>query len=313
MTTSRIKLFFVTPLLACTIFAGTLAAVTPAGADPTGSPAQPPPLSIAFTPLYQLPASLNHGGKVDVTAMFLDLNYNLALRQDLGVGFHAEYDFIDYHFTGPVSLAGSTPWGGVHRVELGTNVSYDITPELSIYVIPSVQFSGESDADWGKSIGYGTVTSLTYDFTPKLTLGSGVAAFRDLKDTNVFPLLMVRWQITDTLLLANPLRPGPTGPAGLEICYTPTERWNVATGATYRSNRFRLGSGATVKGGIGEANSLPAFSRFTWKPAKAFNMDIYAGAMFGGALYVNDRDGNQISSDHYKPAPFASVAFSGHF
>jgi len=313
MTTSRIKLFFVTPLLACTFFVGTLTVVSPAGADPTGSSAQPLPVSLAFTPTYQLPANLNHGGKVDVTAISLDFNYNRALRQDLGVGLHAGYDFTDYNFTGPVSLAGSKPWGGIHRLELGTNVSYDITQKLSLYVAPSMQFSREDDADWGDSFGYGVVTSLSYDFTPKLTLGSGIAAFSNLKDTNVFPVLMVKWQLTDTLQLANPLRPGPTGPAGLELSYSPVERWSVAGGATYRSSRFRLGNGGMVKGGIGEANSLPVFSRFTWKPAKAFNMDLYAGAMFGGALYVNDSNGNRVTSDHYDPAPFASVAFSGHF
>jgi len=313
MTISCIRLFLLRAFLVCSIFTGTLAAVTQADAEPTGSPAQPPPFSLSFTPIYQLPASLNHGGKLDVTATFLDFNFNGALRKDLGVGIHAGYDFIDYHFTGPVSLAGSKPWGGVHRLELGANVGYDITEELSLYVIPSMQFSREDNADWGNSLGYGAVTSLSYDFTPKLTLGSGVAVFSDLKDLNVFPLLMVRWQITDTLLLANPFRPGPAGPAGLELCYSPTARWSVAAGATYRSNRFRLGNSGSVKGGIGEANSLPVFSRVTWKPAKAFNMDIYAGAMFGGALYVNDSNGNRVTSDRYEPAPFASVAFSGHF
>jgi hypothetical protein len=42
-------------------------------------------------------------------------------------------------------------------------------------------------------------------------------------------------------------------------------------------------------------------------------MDLYGGAMFGGALYINDRNGNQISSDHYATAPFFAVAFSGSF
>ena len=315
MTSFRFRPVLFCFLLSCIFSFTVLIPAASVKAEPAGVPAQParPPFTLSATPAYQLPASLNHGGKVDVTALFLDFSYNTALSQELGFGVHASYDFADYHFTGPVALSGTKPWADMHRLELGTSISYDITPELSLYVMPSLQFSREGDAIWGDSLGYGGIASISYDFSPKLTLGAGVGAFSNIRDVNVFPVLMVKWQITDRLQLSNPLRPGPTGPAGLELSYSPADTWSVATGSAYRSSRFRLGNAGTVKEGIGESNSLPVFGRLTWKPAKAFNMDLYGGAMFGGALYVNDRNGNQLSSDHYDPAPFFAAAFSGHF
>ena len=315
MNVPQMTQLFSASLLSCCLIAGLVLSAAPAQAEPVGitQPSGPPLLSLSAAPYYQLPSSLNHGGKVAVTNLSLDLNSNIAISRALGVGFHLGYDYTDYRFSGPVALAGLKPWGDINRLEMGVNVSYDFTPELSLYIIPSLQFTRESDASWGKAIAYGGVVTVAYDFTPGLTLGTGVAAFNDLDKVSVLPVIVVKWQITDKLLLTNPLRPGPTGPAGLELSYTPVKHWDLAAGTTYRSNRFRLGSSGTVKEGIGESDVLPAFGRLTWKPAKYFSTDLYAGVMFGGSLFVNDRNNTRISSDHYNPAPFGALAVSGHF
>lgn len=307
-------------LTTCKTLFGCLTAVTLLSAMPVQAELnetlqqQTPPLLAAASAVYhQLPASLNRGGRISATSALVDVTSNIALSEKLGAGIHLAYDYTNYRFTGPVNLAGPKPWGNIQRLELGTNISYDFTQKLTVSVMPSLQFNREENAGWGNALAYGGVTTVSYDFTPQLTLGAGVAAFYSLKDIDLFPVITVKWQITDKLLLGNPLRPGPTGPAGIELSYTPVQGFDVALGAVYRSSRFRLGNSGFVKEGIGESNGELAFSRLTLKLTRNVAIDLFAGAVVGGELYVDDRNGNRLSSDRYNPAPFGALVLSGSF
>ena len=285
-------------------------AVTPARAEPVAPPPQegPPGLSLALTPVYQFDSSLNSGGSVSILRLLFDVNGNKALSEELGIGFHFAYDYADYHFSGPTTFGGPNPWDKVHRLEFGGSVSYDLTPQWSLFIAPSLQFSRADDAGWGDALVYGGVVAVSKDITKDLTLGLGVGGFSELKEVTLFPMIMITWRITDRLLLANPFRPGPTGPAGVELAYRIGDNWDIGAGAAYRANRFRLNNDT-----IGESSSLPTWLRLSRKMGKEFNLDCYAGAMINGKFSIDDRNGNRFTSTSAGTAPFLALALSARF
>jgi hypothetical protein len=290
-----------------------LSAVSARAETPSAAQDANPSLTVALTPVYQFDANLDKGGSVSVFRLLLDADGNIPLSETLGVGLHFGYTYADYNFSDPAGFAGVKPWDKVHTLEFGGNVGYDLTPEWSIYVAPTVQFSREDGAGWGNAVQYGGAVSVTRDFGPNLTLGLGVAAFSELEEVTVFPMVVVTWRITDRLLLANPFRPGPTGPAGMELSYRIGDGWDVAAGAAYRSERFRLNDSGPFADGIGEFSSIPVWGRLSWSAVKKFNLDFYGGVMCNGKVSIDDRNGDRLTSDDYHPAPFLALAISSRF
>jgi len=115
------------------------------------------------------------------------------------------------------------------------------------------------------------------------------------------------------LRLANPFRPGPAGPAGLELSYRIGSDWDLAAGAAYRSERFRLKNSGLFQNGIGESSLIPVWARISRNVGSNFYLDFYAGAMLGGVVSIDDRKGNRVTSDNYDPAPFLALAITSRF
>jgi hypothetical protein len=263
--------------------------------------------------VYQFGSNLNKGGSVSLLNLLFDIDGNIPLSQTFGIGLHFGYHYADYNFMGPVTFAGPRPWDKIHRLEFGGSFNYDLTPIWSLYINPMISIAREDGGGWGNAIGYGGSVSVTRDFSPRLTLGAGVAAFYDLEQISVYPVIIVNWKITDQLLLANPSHPGPSGPAGLELSYRIGKEWEVAAGAGYKVDRFRLKDSGWVADGVGESSAIPAWGRISRTLGKNFNLDFYAGAMALGKVSIDDSKGHRLSSDDYNPAPFLSLAASGHF
>jgi len=308
-------LFAATIMSLCLALCIMLSAV-PAAADPSDGypqPEAPPPLTISATPVYQFGSNLNKGGSISVLSLLFDVDGNIPLSETLGVGLHFGYHYDDYNFSGPFTFAGVKPWDKVHKLEFGGSVNYDLTPIWSIYITPMISITREDGGGWGNAVGYGGAVSVTRDFGPKLTLGLGVAAFSELEQVSVYPMIVVNWRINDQLLLANSTRPGPGGPAGLELSYRLGDGWEVAAGGAYRSERFRLKNSGLYGDGIGESSSIPAWGRISRNIGKNFNLDLYGGAVMGGKVSIDDGKGHRLASDDYHPAPFVSLAASCHF
>jgi hypothetical protein len=288
---------------------------TKAMAEPmdTPSPEVARGVSLSVTPVYQFESSLDSGGDVSVFRLLVNAGYNKALSQELGIGFRFAYDYADYHFSGPSRFGWPSPWSSVHGLEFGGSVSYDLTPEWSLMVAPSIEFSRADDAGWGNALIYGGVVTVTKDISKDLTLGLGVGAYSEIEKVMVFPMIVVNWKINDRMSLSNPFRPGPTGPAGLELTYRLDGGWDLGTGLAYRSNRFRLNRTGLFGDTIGESSALPAWVRLTRKMGKSFDLDLYAGAMLGGQMSIDNRNGSRLTSTNVDTAPFLALAVSTRF
>lgn len=268
--------------------------------------------SVSAFPLYQFDTDLEGGGDYNVQRYFFRFDAGRQMTTDIKTGIELSYDYEDWDFTGATGFRG-VPWGDVHRTGIDLSFQYAGIEDWTVFFLPSLQSSHESGADWGDSFRIGAVLAASYRLSPKLTLGLGAGLFTGLEDTQGFPFVVIRWQISDRLMLTNPFRPGPTGPAGLELIYSIDKSWEIAAGSAWRSFRFRLDDHGPASEGIGEVNLVPTWMRVTWRLDRRLALDLYAGVSFDGNLKIEDRNGNEIGKVDQDTAPFGALNVSFRF
>ena len=181
----------------------------------------------------------------------------------------------------------------------------------SFFVSPQVEWYGESGVDdWDDALGYGAVFAVSYRVSPGLNVGVGAGVFHRTEETRGFPYIAVDWKITEELRLTNPFRTSPAGPAGLELAWRLSEKWEIAAGGAYRSFRFRLDSSGTAPEGIGELNQTVGYARLSYRMGKDLKLDLYGGATFNGEMKIADRNGNELGSDDFETAPIAGLSLT---
>jgi hypothetical protein len=268
--------------------------------------------SISAFPLYQFDTDLEGGGDYNVKRYFFRFDAGRQMTTDIKAGIGLSYDYEDWDFTGATGFR-DVPWGDIHRSGIDLSFQYAGIEDWTVFFLPSLQSARESGAEWGDSFQTGAVLAASYRFSPKLTLGLGAGLFTGLEDTQVFPFVVIRWQITDNLMLTNPFRPGPTGPAGLELIYTIDKNWQIAAGSAWRSFRFRLDDQEPAPEGIGEVNLIPTWARVTWRLDRRFSLDLYTGISFDGDLKLEDRNGNEIDKVDQDTALFGALTVNFRF
>ena len=268
---------------------------------------------VAVTPLYEGDADLEGGGEFGLSAVQL----RLGTAGPVGAGFHAgvtlNYDYYDSSFSNPTVFGATAPWGNVYRYGVSVPLAWPLNNEWSIGLAPSVDWFRESGANSSDSLIWGAALSAVRRDRDGNRIGIGIAAFDAIEETKVFPVLVVDWRLGDRWRLINPLPAGPTGPAGLELDYQFDGGWSLGVGAAYRSLRFRLSDGGPVPSGVGEINGVPIFARATYDLARQVTLHIYAGAITGGELRVEDRNGNLLRKDDFETSPFVALTVTARF
>ena len=178
---------------------------------------------------------------------------------------------------------------------------------------PSVQWAGETHANWDDALSYGAVGAISYEFRPDTVIGLGAGVYSNIEKTTVFPFITVNWQITERLRLINPFRTSPAGPAGLEIAYAFDKYWETGLGAAYRSYRFRLDEDGPIPNGVGEHKTVPVFARFSYKFAPTVRIDVYGGASFVNKIRIHAQDGDELFSTKTDIAPLIGLTFMARF
>ncbi len=277
------------------------------------APSRAPQFSVTVSPIFQFPAHLGGGGRLGITGVFVNADVVKKFHDRFGAGFSFTYDFQAYNFSGDTGFPVNKPWQEVQRLGLGLPLFLGLSESWHLLVIPSIQFSGELNADWDEALIYGGSLALVNTADKKRIFGIGLAGYAHLEEIRIFPFLLVKWQLTDRLRLANPFRTGPAGPAGLELSYAMNDQWEVGIGGSYRSYRFRLEAGGAVPHGIGEHKTIPVFLRVSCKAAPVLRIDLYGGATFLNKLYLDAADGDNLYRTKYRVAPLLGASVSGRF
>jgi hypothetical protein len=287
----------------------------PEDAIAQASPRPPEPrwqASATFTPWFQGRADLAGGGGFEASGGMLRASVDGPIGNGHRAGLALSYDYTDYAFSSP-GVFGVAPWTDVHHVGLAVPILLQGPGKWSLLASPSVDYFMEDGADWSEAPSYGAVLAVSRRFGPGLQLGLGVSAFDRLEQFEVIPFPVIDWRITDRLRLTNPLNAGPTGGAGLEISYAIDGGWTFGVGGAYRSARFRLREQGPTPNGIGEERAVPAFVHAGLRLGRSLALDVYAGALLGGRVRVEDSGGGKLADRDFDPAPFVGGTLSARF
>src|SRR5512142_999550 len=264
--------------------------------------------SVAIAPWFQGSVDFS-GGAFDARGAMVRAGVDGPIGGGHRGGFTLSYDYTEYGF----SSATFAPWTNVHHVGLAAPFLLFGANQWTFLLSPSVDYFLEDGADWGKTPAYGAVAAALKRLAPNLQLGLGVAAFSRLEETSLIPFPLLDWGITARLRLANVLRAGPTGGAGLELSYRLAAGWTAGVAGAYRSARFRLREHGPFPNRIGEERAIPLFGHVSGRFGRIFVLDVYAGALVGGELRVEDPGGNELHLRGYDPAPLLAAALSTRF
>jgi hypothetical protein len=263
--------------------------------------------TVNLSALTQLDTDLDQGGQFSWSGADVQMAVTRQFTPALSAGITARYGTERWSFDKPNAFGPQAPWTDIHRPSIGFNVGYALAPDLALFVAPQFEWAYESGASASDSHSFGAVLGATKFFSPKLFVGLGLGAFRQIDSNKYFPFVIVNWQITDEWRLSNPLRAGPAGGAGLELSYMWAQGWEAGVGAAYREYRFRLSSDAPTPNGIGQNQGVPVFARVTRSFGPAGQVDLFAGMLTGGKLQVDNAAGSKVQSSGYASAPLIAL------
>ena len=266
----------------------------------------------SVTPIWQGNANLDNGGDFDATGVGIRAGTSSGFGAGHRAGVTLHYDYLDYDFSSRTAF-GDAPWGQVQRFGFGVPLVFGGADGWFYGITPSVEWSRENGADLGESVIYGGILSATKAFAPDQRLGLGLGVFSDIEETRVIPILVVNWRLNDRWSLVNPLPAGPAGPAGLELNYRFDNGWDLGLGAAYRSLRFRLSENGPTPDGVGVERGMPVFLRLSADFSDQASLFLYAGAIVGGELRVEDSGGNTLREESFDPAPLLGATFRMRF
>lgn len=264
-----------------------------------------------YTPVYQFETDIDGGGAFDVGRHFFRFDAGSRVKQMTTAGISLGYTFEDWNFSEVETVAGASPWGEVHRPTISFPLRHRFANKLSVGFTPTIEFSGESGADFSDGLMYGATVIFLYPVHTTLRLGLGFGVFDRLEESSFFPYLIVDWKINEQFRVTNPFRAGPAGPAGLELIYSPAEQWELGLGGAYRSYRFRLSDDNAIQSGIGQNNLITAFARIQRRVGEKMTLDLAGGYLLNGQLSIEDREGKELQSADYDNAPFVALTFTG--
>ena len=269
--------------------------------------------SFSASTVYQFNAPVDGGGKLNVARYNSALDMSGRVSKDLRLGLGLAYEYDEYDFSGLTKFPVAQPWSGVNRFGISFPVNYSFTDNWRLFVSPSVQWAGESGAEWDDALSYGAVAGISYKFRPDAIIGLGAGVYSNIEKTTVFPYITVNWQVTERLRIVNPFRTSPAGPAGLELAYAIDKYWETGLGAAYRSYRFRLEEDGPIANGIGEYKVVPVFARISYKFTPQIRIDVYGGTNFSNKIYIEDQNGDELFRTKTDISPLLGLTFMARF
>jgi hypothetical protein len=261
--------------------------------------------------VFQGDTDLSDGGEFKANRNFLRGSAVYGFDNGSSAGVSASFGLFDYDF-GDVA---TRPWEDVRDIRLSAPMRIRASETTTIFVSPQVRWDYESGASKSDSQTYGVFAGVAWEISDSLTIGPAFGAYSQLEDSGaeVFPALLVDWDINDRWNLNTGSGLGATAGPGLTLGYTINDSIRLALSARLENVRFRLDDDGVAPGGIGEDESTPVVLSFEYNPNPGVSFSAFAGAEFDGTLTLENASGNRISRQTYDTAPLAGVALRLRF
>jgi len=269
--------------------------------------------SFSIAPFIQGSSDIDGGGSYSMSSLLIRMSAIKPVSTRTFMGFGISYDITNYDFENLSAFNGQQPWNNIRSLNFSLPVVFLTDNHWTFVASPSIGTFQEVDADWRDSLAYGAILIGSYNFERGNRIGIGLGAFDRLDETAFFPFLSVKWQLTDNLRIGNALNAGPTGPAGLQLAYRFSEKWEAAIGFSRRSFRFRLDDTGIAPGGIGTQDGKLLFLRLSTDLTRTLHLDLHAGINHDGNLILENNENVTVASADYETAPLLALNLSGRF
>jgi len=264
--------------------------------------------------IHQMDADLDSGGSFSVNRFFVQTSPTYSYGNFNSISLSLGYGFDSYDFSGETGLGARGPWDDVHSFRVSLPWRWKINENWMGFVSPTLRYSAMDGADFDDALTGGGVAAFSYRYNDRLSVGGGFAVMTQLEDdTQVIPILIIDWKITDTWSLQTLQGTGAAPGPGLTLSWQPNERWLVSFGGRYEELRFRLSESGAVPGGIGEDRSFPVFTGIEYRINPKASIFFMGGIEVGGELSLEDREGRTLVEEEHDPAGFLGVSFSASF
>ena len=288
---------FLAPVSAAFLFAGL-------GAASAQMPDRPFLFAIDGLAAVQGDADIDGGGSFSASRVFGRVG-GLYTFDGGSLGLFLGTGQIDYDFAGTTA-----PWGTIR--DESVNIPVRLTAgQAEIFVAPGLRYDYESGADRNDGRTWGVFAGVAWRFSETLTLGPAFGAYTEIgsDDLDVFPAILVDWQITDRARISTGPTVGATQGPGLAFDYAVTEDLRLGVAGRFENVRFRLNDDGPAPGGIGQDRSFPVVFTLDYTPFPGSRLAAFAGAELGGELRLEDASGAVVETRDYDPAPIFGVAF----
>lgn len=262
----------------------------------------------------QFGSDIDDGGSFSVSRLALQGGLTYVPDYRRSVSLALDYDFNGYDFSSDGGFAGLRPWKDVNSYRVSTPVRWAFNDRWTGFVVPSLRFVAENDADLGESVSGGGFTGFTYRWNDRLTVGPGIGAMTQIEDDpSVFPVVLINWEITDRLNLGTGRGLGATLGPGLFLNWKASEKWNVSLGGRLERLRFRLDDNSIAPNGVGDDRAFPISGGVAYNLSRRIQVGLVGGADLGGEFRLENENGDKITAENYEPAGFIGFTLKSRF
>lgn len=261
--------------------------------------------------LYQGSASLSGGGKFKASRAFLRGGGFYAFENGATAGIVGSVGRFNYDF----NFSGNQPWEDVNDLRISVPVRFPVGGNATALVSPGVRWDYQSGASAEDGVTYGVFAGLAWQVSDRLTIGPALGMFTQIEDNDldVFPALLLDWEITDRWSLTTGSAIGATQGPGLSLGYAIGSASTISLSARSEKVRFRLDGQGLAPGGVGEDQSVPVVLSYSYNPNPGVSLSVFAGAELNGQLTLDDASGVEVSRQNYDTAPVGGFAFRLRF
>ncbi|MEM8834653.1 MAG: hypothetical protein AAGD00_02420 [Planctomycetota bacterium] len=221
--------------------------------------------------------------------------------------FSGEASFWDFDGATGILPGTDDPWDDLYNLDLRVTGIYQFDDNWSLIGGGFVGLGWEPGADLGEAVTGGGFGSVGYRFSDNLTLSFGVAASSRLEDdARVIPIVGVRWQVNDQVLVES------RGP-GLRVRVDPNDDWAFffQGGAEFRN--YRLDEDGPLPDGVVDDVRIPIEAGVIWSPAGGLELELSGGAIVYQEFDIKTGSGRDFSEPETDPAGFISLALRWTF
>ena len=261
--------------------------------------------------VHQFDTDTDDGGSFNADRVFIQGGVTYAPDFRRSVSFSLGYGLDAYDFSGETGFAALRPWENINAYRVSVPVRWGFAEAWTVFVIPTLRFVAESGAELEDSMQGGGFAGVSYRFGDRLTIGPGIGVMSEIEDSaTVFPVLIIKWKITDRLSLETGRGLGATLGPGLVLGWKASDNWAFSIGGRYEKLRFRLDDKGMAPNGIGQDRTFPVFGGVGYSFSQRAQMSLLGGADLGGELRLEDEKGGLIAEEDYEPAGFVGIAFN---